>query len=84
VIKGKDVELYWRDNSGDEVGFEIVRSVQVDGACVNYPVAATMARDRTSWVDTTTEKKNTYCYKVRALGEAGNHSGWTETVVITP
>jgi hypothetical protein len=85
VVKGKDVQLSWTDNSGDETGFAIERSAPANegNICLNYSAAAKLGPNITTWTDTTTDKKSFYCYKIRAL-RGQESSDWSPVVEIAP
>lgn len=84
VVRGKDVELLWQDNSSNENAFEIQRSEQVNGNCLNWPVSASVPSNSTNYTDTTTQKKKIYCYRVRARGIGGMDSAWSNTATARP
>ena len=46
----------------------------------NFVVIMTTDPHRTGTVDKTAEQNKTYCYRVRALGQGGNHSEWSYQV----
>jgi hypothetical protein len=75
VVKGKDIQLNWQDNSTSETSFEVQRSEEGSA----FITEITLPADTTTWTDTTTVKKQRYWYRVRA-----NDSGWSNTAVITP
>jgi FtsP/CotA-like multicopper oxidase with cupredoxin domain len=60
---GPQVNLTWRDNSNNETGFVIERSI--DSA--SYTVVGTVAADTTSYVDTSVAAGNSYVYRVKAV-----------------
>jgi hypothetical protein len=84
IVKGKDIELSWVDNANDEIGFELQRTDQIDGQCVPYPISTMLPKNTRNWVDTSTVKKKTYCFHIRAQGENGTNSAWSAEVIITP
>jgi hypothetical protein len=81
-VGGKDVELGWMFNPPHtEVGFEVARTELVNGQCQNFVVIMTIPHPHiTGTVDYTAEKDKTYCYRIRALGQSGNHSEWSYQV----
>jgi hypothetical protein len=84
VVKGKDVQLEWLDNSSDEVGFEIERAEKVGDACRDFLPRVYVGKDTKQWTDTETVKQKIYCFQVRAVGENGTRSAWSNAVVIRP
>ena len=82
VVKGKDVQLNWRDNATTEKWQEISRS---DNECEQWETAIVkrIAANAISYVDMTSEKKNRYCYQVRACDDNGC-SDWSNPTLVTP
>lgn len=73
VISPSSVRLSWTDNSSDELGFRVMRG----GASENVnTVAATVAEESKSYVDTGLESSTTYHYQVFAFSAAGNSSSY--------
>ena len=69
------MSLAWADNSAAESGFEIQRSYT--GFEGTYEPLATTGPDATSYSDASALSYSTsYHYRIRALGEFGNHSPW--------
>jgi hypothetical protein len=68
-VSTSQIDLTWTDNSQDEDGFEIERSL--DGE--NWPATptATVLADVTSFSDTGLAKRTKYFYRVRAYGPGG-------------
>jgi len=67
-----ELTLSWNDNSKNESGFEIQRSLDNR----SYQVIATVPRNTTRFVDRTVEEGGDYWYRVRAYNSAGR-SGFT-------
>lgn len=67
--KGR-LTLRWRDNSGNESGFRIERSVN-GGAFVEI---AQVGANNTSFTDTGLIRRTTYTYRLRAFNGAGSSS----------
>jgi hypothetical protein len=84
IIKGKDVELSWKDNSGDEVGFEIESAEKVGETCSGYRPRSYVPENTIQWVDEGTVKQKVYCFQVRAVGASGNKSAWSNATTIRP
>ena len=64
------IALTWSDNSSNETGFMLERSV--DG--INWNQFATVGSNVTSFTDTGLTASTTYQYRVRAYNSAGNSS----------
>lgn len=71
-ITNAEVSLSWQDNSDNEDGFKIERSV--NGTA--FEKIASVPADTTSFTDRSTDKGNLYLYRVRAFNEFG-FSGYT-------
>ena len=61
------IDLDWADNSGDEMGFEIDRSL--DGS--NWATLMTVAANDTNYSDTSVSSETTYYYRIRAYSGSG-------------
>jgi len=73
-----EIELSWNDNSDDETGFEIWRSVYGSG---NYVLLATVGRNVTFYRDTSLEAGIQYYYMVRAfIAKDGIYSPYSNTI----
>jgi hypothetical protein len=85
VVKGKNVQLRWKDNSDNETEFVIERSQPANtrGTCLNYTAAVKVARNTVEWTDTSTSKKKFYCYRVKSI-RMNESSGWSDVVEISP
>jgi alpha-tubulin suppressor-like RCC1 family protein len=71
------IDLSWQDNSNNEDGFEIERSV--DG--VNYALLSTLNVDTTTYSDPGPFLPfTTYYYRVRAMNTIGDRSEWSNVV----
>jgi hypothetical protein len=67
-VTQQQIDLIWVDNSANENGFEIKRSL--DGS--EYAVIASVGIDVTSFSDTGLSPNTTYSYKVCAFNEVGS------------
>jgi len=67
------VDLSWTDNSGDETGFEVERSLTGIGG---WSLITTTAADATTYQDTGLSEGTEYFYRVRAINGEGN-SRWS-------
>jgi len=74
VIDYKAIKLTWTDNSPNETGFELVRSVVSDGT---YTPVTTLPSNVTSYTNNGLTASTTYFYKVRAIGSE-NESPFTD------
>lgn len=72
------IELAWRDNSGNEDGFALERSL--NGS--TWQEIATTARNQASYLDSGLEAGTRYHYRVRAYNSAG-HSPYSSTAAAT-
>jgi hypothetical protein len=73
------VNLTWVDNSNNETGFKIERSIN---GGVTWSLLATVGAGVTSYSDSSVANGNTYSYRVYAYNSAGN-SADSNTVSIT-
>jgi hypothetical protein len=74
AVDFKSINLQWIDNSPNETGFEVVRSLVSDGT---YTPVGTLPANATSFTNTSLTSSTTYFYKVRAVG-ADNESPFTD------
>ncbi|MDH5446397.1 MAG: multicopper oxidase domain-containing protein [Gammaproteobacteria bacterium] len=65
---GTSIALTWLDNSNDETGFNIERSL--DGT--NFAVLTTVNANTMAYTDTGLSANTTYSYRVNASNDAGN------------
>ncbi len=78
AVSSSAIDLTWIDNSGDETGFDIERSL--DGT--TFAALASTGADITSFTDTGLNPNTTYWYRVNA-GNAGGTSAWSNTASAT-
>jgi hypothetical protein len=71
------VNLSWADNSTNETGFQVERSI--DNA--TFTTITTIAANSTSYSDAGRTASTTYYYRVRATG--GTPSGYSNTATVT-
>ena len=80
-----EIHLSWQDNSRNEDGFEVHRSLNFAGA---YTLIATTGPDVTSYTDGGRAERTQYCYRVRAVRTKGSRKTWStfspNTCVTTP
>lgn len=72
----KSIKLQWVDNSPNETGFEVMRSLTSDGT---YAPVGTVPANSTSFTSSSLNSSTTYFYKVRAVGDE-NESPFTDIV----
>ncbi len=75
------VDLTWNDNSSDEAGFEILRSLVPGGS---YVVIDTAMADVTTYSDLGVNPLTSYYYVVRAFSNTGTSSVTNEVNANTP
>ena len=80
VINGNRVDLTWNDNSNNELGFRVLRSLDN----VTYTEIATLGPNVTSFSDTTVEANTTYFYRIVAFNNFGNSDPSNTVGVTTP
>lgn len=88
VISSTSIGLAWNDNSDNEIGFRIERSLNSESG---FTQIATASSGAISYTDTGVSANQTYFYRVRAFNTDGNsgytsvHYGVTATIApITP
>jgi hypothetical protein len=80
AVSPTQVDLSWRDNSSNELGFKIKRQGPQDSAFVEI---GAVGPDITRYSDITAEPRTTYTYRVRAFNEAGGAPS-NDAAVTTP
>lgn len=75
---GSMSEIGWTDNSSNETGFEIERSLDASA----WDQVGTVATDITSFLDEGLRLRTTYHYRVRAVNAAGV-SDWSNVLTIS-
>lgn len=70
------VWLNWTDNSSDEQGFKIERSISATGGFVQI---ATVGANVKAYSDTAVQSKKTYYYRVRAYNSNNVNSAYSNT-----
>jgi hypothetical protein len=71
TMSASEIDLSWIDNSSNEDGFQIERSL--DG--INWDPIATVGVDVTSFLDTNLTPSTTYYYLVQAFNSHGSSDG---------
>ncbi len=79
LLPGNSIRLNWTDNSTNETGFEVWRSLNNN---TNYRLIATLPAGAITITDSSLFANVTYYYKVRAKG-VGGYSGYTNEVNVT-
>jgi hypothetical protein len=72
------LSLSWTDNSSDETGFKVERSM--DG--VNFTEIATLGAATTIFADQSVAARTNYYYRVRAYNSSGS-SGYSNTLAVS-
>jgi dienelactone hydrolase len=75
------IVLNWADLSGNETGFEIVRSLTSAGT---FESVGTVPANTTSFINTGLASSTDYYYKVRAIGETNESPYTDQQFAITP
>jgi hypothetical protein len=65
-LSGTSVELEWNDNTNDETGYDLERSVS---GAYDFTSIATLGPNTTSYTDESLTAAGIYDYRVRALGD---------------
>lgn len=73
------VSLTWKDNANNEDGFQIERRTGSSGA---WQLIATATSNTKSYTDTSTARRTSYTYRVRAFNAAGG-SAYSNQVTVT-
>jgi uncharacterized protein len=79
VINEKEVELTWKDESGNEDGFRLERRTP----STQYEELKILPANQTSHIDQTVEPKQFYYYRIQAFNLLGDSSYSNEVVVET-
>src|SRR5207244_2265479 len=64
------IDLAWTDNSNNETNFAIERCTGIN--CTNFAALATVAANTTTYRDSTTARRTTYRYRVKAHNAVGD------------
>jgi hypothetical protein len=70
AVSRSQINLSWKDNSGDETGFKIERCK--GSTCTNFSQIATVGANVTTYSNTGLAKNTAYRYRVRAYNGWGN------------
>ncbi len=80
AINGNQIDLQWQDNSDNEQGFRIERSL--DGS--SFATIATTGPNTTTFSDTTVDANTTYFYRVFAFNNFGSSAPSNIASATTP
>ncbi|MCQ9206803.1 MAG: S8 family serine peptidase [Omnitrophica bacterium] len=78
ALSHQEIELNWQDNSAEEHGFKIERSL--DG--VSFTEVRTVDTNITTYLDAPLDPQTLYYYRIRAYNAEGN-SGYSNIVFVT-
>ena len=80
AVSAGTIDLDWTDNSGDEYGFRVERSL--DG--VNWSQVSTTGADVSAFADTGLDPNTAYWYRVASFNGAGDSTWTTPASADTP
>jgi hypothetical protein len=80
AASGTQIDLRWTDNSNNETGFSIERSLQ---AASGFAAVGNVAANATTYNDNGLSAATIYYYRVRATGSGGNNSGYSNVANAT-
>jgi hypothetical protein len=69
------IELSWRDNSGNETGFEIFRSTT--GAAGGWTLLTAVGANTVAYSDTGADSQKDHCYRIRAARVTGGKATYS-------
>ncbi|MEX2157050.1 MAG: hypothetical protein WD773_09445 [Gemmatimonadales bacterium] len=75
AVSHNQIDLTWQDNSSNESGFEVHRSIT--GPSGAYTLRATTGANITSYSDAGVDPSTQYCYKVRAFRTTGGNTSYS-------
>jgi titin len=79
ALSNTQVKLTWQDNATNELGYKIERST--DG--VTFVQIGTTAADANTYIDLTATSLTAYSYRVRAAGNSGLDSDYSNVASVT-
>ncbi|HET6250034.1 MAG TPA: ELWxxDGT repeat protein [Tepidisphaeraceae bacterium] len=79
---GLEVDLSWADNSNNETGFTLQRSLVANFSTID--ATFTLAANATAYSDTTVAPSLTYYYRIRSFNAAGNSAFAAVGPVVVP
>lgn len=78
LAQAAQLTLTWQDMSTNETGFHIQRKVELCTGPSAFLDLVNAAQDAVTYVDTTVQEGNGYCYRLNAFNTAGS-SAWSNT-----
>jgi hypothetical protein len=84
AVSATEVNLTWTDNSNNETGFRIQRSILTGGKWGAWGHEITVPADTTSYAVNGLTANTAYAFRVRANGSSGNNSAHTRATATTP
>jgi acid phosphatase type 7 len=72
-LRQQRIDLSWKDNSSSEAGFVVERST-TSSFTTNLVTSQQLAKDTTSYSDSSLKRKTTYYYRVFAVSSTGRRS----------
>ncbi len=66
TINSKEIQINWKDNSKNEIGFEIVRSTSLKGS---FKLVTTAEANKTSFIDKDLLPYTEYFYRIKSVGQ---------------
>ncbi|MBP6733116.1 MAG: fibronectin type III domain-containing protein [Chromatiaceae bacterium] len=81
AVSAVRIDLAWRDNSGNETGFQLERKI---GAGGTWSLQATLGANATAYADLGLTPATTYLYRLRAINGAGASAYTSEVTRATP
>jgi hypothetical protein len=80
AVSHGQMNLSWTDNSGNEAGFKVLRSING----VDFTLLALVGANVTSYQDMTVHGSTKYYYRIRAYNNSGNSAFSNITSLTTP
>ena len=81
AVNASTVNLQWKDNSNNETGFRVERSVTTDS---NFQALGNTSANTTLYSDNTIEAGKKYYYRVKAVNSAGTSNPSNSVSVTVP
>ncbi len=81
AVSAVRIDLAWRDNSGNETGFQLERKI---GAGGTWSLRATLGANVTAYADLGLTPATTYVYRLRAINGSGASAYTSEVTRATP
>ncbi len=71
VLDSSRINIRWSDNSAEELGFELQRSMTYNGVSSDFATVTTLPANANSYIDSTIQGGRSYTYRVRAYNNSG-------------